>query len=433
MFARSVSDQAMWDAIMAEPENDAPRLVYADALQQRGEPLGEFIAVQCHPDFARTPALIARSRQLYEANVARWTAEVGISDVNLSFDRGLPHLVRVPFTREALAIVERVPVRWVRVHALYGPAPDEAIAITRVIAGDARLARVSTISTWGDDACAQLLIESPHFVASRLIVEPGGCTDRFASALAGMSLPRLEKLSFGGNRSTLGDAGIAAISSSALKLRVLGLSHLPVTGRALEALAETKLPLEGLGITFAGDVNAGLHHFAASATFARLSTLTLACGQVDDRAFAALVGRTDAALTDLDVSLNKLSSASIDALRVGGLPKLDTLNLGDMEFDPQSLAAFAAAPRFGALRDLNVRRACKGPELAVAIASSPHAKGLRQLDLSHCLGRDEAAFALASSESLRELERLNFFRNKPTHAGRKALHDRFGDKLLIED
>lgn len=40
-------EQPFLDAILAAPDDDAPRLVFADWLQQRGDPRGELITVQC--------------------------------------------------------------------------------------------------------------------------------------------------------------------------------------------------------------------------------------------------------------------------------------------------------------------------------------------------------------------------------------------------
>lgn len=37
----------LFAAVLAEPDSDVPRLVYADALQAAGDPRGEFIALQC--------------------------------------------------------------------------------------------------------------------------------------------------------------------------------------------------------------------------------------------------------------------------------------------------------------------------------------------------------------------------------------------------
>lgn len=41
------ADDEFIDAILAAPDDDAPRLVYADALIERGDPRGELITVQC--------------------------------------------------------------------------------------------------------------------------------------------------------------------------------------------------------------------------------------------------------------------------------------------------------------------------------------------------------------------------------------------------
>ena len=38
---------AFLDAICDDPEDDAPRLLFADWLAERGDPRGEFIRVQC--------------------------------------------------------------------------------------------------------------------------------------------------------------------------------------------------------------------------------------------------------------------------------------------------------------------------------------------------------------------------------------------------
>ena len=57
-----MSEAAFLAAILAAPQDDAPRLIYADWLEERGHPLGEFIRIQCalareHPgDDSRNPS-----------------------------------------------------------------------------------------------------------------------------------------------------------------------------------------------------------------------------------------------------------------------------------------------------------------------------------------------------------------------------------------
>ena len=58
-------------AIYADPESSAARLIYADALQEAGDPRGEFIALQC----AGGP-VTKRERQLLELNARAWLGPI---------------------------------------------------------------------------------------------------------------------------------------------------------------------------------------------------------------------------------------------------------------------------------------------------------------------------------------------------------------------
>jgi uncharacterized protein (TIGR02996 family) len=74
-------ERAFLDAIIAAPDDDLPRLVFADWLQEHDQPeRAEFIRVQC--ELARTPAgtpeateLKARSYALLRAHEKEWTPE----------------------------------------------------------------------------------------------------------------------------------------------------------------------------------------------------------------------------------------------------------------------------------------------------------------------------------------------------------------------
>src|SRR5439155_16650690 len=44
--ARMTHDEAFLQAVLDAPDDDAPRLMYADWLTERGDPLGEFIRLQ---------------------------------------------------------------------------------------------------------------------------------------------------------------------------------------------------------------------------------------------------------------------------------------------------------------------------------------------------------------------------------------------------
>jgi uncharacterized protein (TIGR02996 family) len=71
-------------AVCAEPNSDAPRLVYADALQDAGDPRGEFITLQC------TNPGTARERGLLHAHERVWLggAEPYLRKQHVVFRRG---------------------------------------------------------------------------------------------------------------------------------------------------------------------------------------------------------------------------------------------------------------------------------------------------------------------------------------------------------
>jgi uncharacterized protein (TIGR02996 family) len=47
MRKRKSQEDEFLNAVLASPEDDGPRLAYADWLSNRGDPRGEFIRIQC--------------------------------------------------------------------------------------------------------------------------------------------------------------------------------------------------------------------------------------------------------------------------------------------------------------------------------------------------------------------------------------------------
>jgi uncharacterized protein (TIGR02996 family) len=83
----AVSEQRLLDAICANPDDDQARRVYADALLERGEPLGELINLQLHGD--PSEAGEKQCRALIKAHRARWLGELDAFVINPLFRRGL--------------------------------------------------------------------------------------------------------------------------------------------------------------------------------------------------------------------------------------------------------------------------------------------------------------------------------------------------------
>ncbi len=86
---------ALIRAVIAAPENDLPRLVFADWLEEHGEPTrAEFIRLQCElgqvEEFGpRWRALRERAEKLLGPNREKWSQELaGRKLLNVEFRRG---------------------------------------------------------------------------------------------------------------------------------------------------------------------------------------------------------------------------------------------------------------------------------------------------------------------------------------------------------
>src|ERR1700694_1500200 len=70
-------EDSLIQAVLDTPDDDAPRLNYADWLAERGDHRGEFIRLQCQlwktaAEDPRRSALKAREKELLEANEDAW-------------------------------------------------------------------------------------------------------------------------------------------------------------------------------------------------------------------------------------------------------------------------------------------------------------------------------------------------------------------------
>jgi uncharacterized protein (TIGR02996 family) len=96
-----MSDEAFLRMILDKPDADEPRLIYADWLEERGRPLGEFIRIQC--ESARLPpgsrlreAMEERERELLSEHAEEWLGPFRGLATRWTFRRGLLQQVSVP-------------------------------------------------------------------------------------------------------------------------------------------------------------------------------------------------------------------------------------------------------------------------------------------------------------------------------------------------
>jgi uncharacterized protein (TIGR02996 family) len=213
---------ALLQAICAEPYDDLPRLVYADWLEENGQPeRGEFIRVQCELDRLphtdpRQAVLLERERELLRAHRNAWAAQLPpLCGVRWGpFERGF--VARADF-QSLKAFTDRFEEA-----ATY--APLTTVDLRNLSARSmARLASVAhlrqvrvliLVDCRPDDNAVRALATSPHVAGLReLFLTCAPVTDTGAFALA--SSPHLGQLCLLSlARTHVGPDGILALVDS---------------------------------------------------------------------------------------------------------------------------------------------------------------------------------------------------------------------------
>ncbi|MFO0845893.1 MAG: TIGR02996 domain-containing protein [Gemmataceae bacterium] len=97
-----MTDDVFLSAILIDPDDDLPRLAYADWLEEQGDPRGEFLHIQCR--LARlddidpaASALRQRERELLDLHRPTWLGELAPLTKQSTFRRGfLDEVALVP-------------------------------------------------------------------------------------------------------------------------------------------------------------------------------------------------------------------------------------------------------------------------------------------------------------------------------------------------
>ncbi len=209
---------ALLRAIEAEPDEDTPRLAYADWLDEHAttdadRARAELIRVQCalvrEPPGDRKAALAVREHQLLQAHVQTWKSLYPLHiPGRTGYLRGFVHLSlrAADFVTHGEALAAVTPVHQLRLHRVAGVAAE--LAACPVLR---RVRNLSLESSGLRNLHLSALTASPHLANVRLL---------------------------GLNYNHIGAAGGAALAPAALPaLRVLTLNGNPVKDRGFLALA----------------------------------------------------------------------------------------------------------------------------------------------------------------------------------------------------
>ena len=190
-------EEAFIQAIADKPADDTPRLIFADWLEERGDPRAEFIRVQCalgqlSSEDSQRAELIGRQRELRRQHEPAWTAPLHGWVDEWEFERGLIERVTLTpfnFTLWADVLFRLAPVRHVHcyrrnhvtlkeIESLAGSPylsrltalklntdrgiRDDAVRVLAASAGLTNLSCLDLSDNWIEDPGAALLADSPH-------------------------------------------------------------------------------------------------------------------------------------------------------------------------------------------------------------------------------------------------------------------------------
>jgi carbon storage regulator CsrA len=210
---RPPEEMAFVQAVLETPDDEGIRLIFADWLEERGDPWGEFIRVQCR--LAGLPAkderrrdLQARERALWAEHGEKWRSYLPPVLRSSAFERGFVesvHLHVADFLVHAEEIFAAAPVRRLRVRW------QNSVA---ALVASGFLARLTELDLGGvaiTDNDVTLLAASPHVASLRcLVLRNNAVGDAGAAALArSPHLGNLLRLDLSGNR--IGQAGAAVL------------------------------------------------------------------------------------------------------------------------------------------------------------------------------------------------------------------------------
>jgi uncharacterized protein (TIGR02996 family) len=352
-------DEAFLQAIREAPEDDTPRLVYADWLEEHGRSeRAEFIRIQCalarkEQDQSRAKELRDRAERLLEAYWDEWLAPLrdvlrpevprvagNLGHLFLPFRPGFLRHFRRGFV-ESLVLTSE----WFTSHGgeLSGLLP------------------LADLGLMGADHHARTLAACPHLGGvSRLRFvdyyrEPLTATGAPALA-ASPHLGRLRELFLASNN--LGDAGLAALAAApwARGLRLLIAADNGLTADAVSALCDAGL--DGLAVLVLdhsqlGD--RGLAALAGSPILRGVRTLSLLYCGIGDGSVAALADSPHAAgLEWLGLAHNAITDQGARALaRSPHLARLEMLSLSGNPVSPGALESLARSPNLPRLSGLH--------------------------------------------------------------------------------
>jgi uncharacterized protein (TIGR02996 family) len=392
--------------IKDDPDNDAPRLVLADWLEEQGDPRSEFVRLQVErarlaEEDPRRKCLAARERQLLDEHAAAWLGRWHKAAYRWQFDHGLLHLELAAsrMARAGRATLDDAATAWVDSLGVSGLPAEVVAKLFPVHALD--------LSSAGDDSALTAASVPALAGLRRLRMTNVSQPLHPPLSLAPLAeLARLETLELvrAGNPYRLDVASLPALPRLR-RLRFINCD--PRTFEFLDVVASLRLPgLTTLDFDHASSMSIGFPlAFPELPHLGGLTTLGLTGLELRPSTLReVLTSPGFPLLTALNFGENDVGPAGVAELRgVAPAVPLRRLHLGSNRLGEEGAAALAACPLLARLSALFLNHNQIGPRGARALAASPHRLNLATLDLSTNNLGDEGVKALSASEGFPRL------------------------------
>jgi uncharacterized protein (TIGR02996 family) len=376
---------ALLAAICAHPDEDTPRLAFADWCDENGDPeRAEFIRLQFeaerHAEHSparmdidgRAAALLERNRAAWIAGAPEWALDPEWPPEVRHFRRGFLHQIAAK-AEDLLASPE----------ALFSAAPVREAEVRLIREGGVALAASPILGRLAkvELSFAETPTDLPAFLASPHL---GGLAE-LSLKLVG---PEHSGAPFWKTLRMLDDAGAVALAGcphlSRLRALDVGVGEIGPRGVAALARSPHLASVEKLDIRSNPIGDDGADELARSGIVPRLAELDLSGTDIGDRGLGALL-----------------------AASPGRLRRISFGQYSNCPITDAGVQAFADCEALAALEVLEMSYWPLTRRRARAIARSPHLAGVRVLELCGCELDDDMVVELARSPYMRNLRFIN--------------------------
>jgi uncharacterized protein (TIGR02996 family) len=393
--------KALLKVIAANPDEDTPRLIYADWLDEHGDEndraRAQFIRDQIeythtHPAEPRFGVIVRRAYELEQQHGADWLGSLTkLKKLAFQFRRGFPGSVYAdaePFLKAQAAILKHGPTVC-EVHLERFRGRMSALAKAPVL-GQARELHLSRhLDDTFDDRIANLrpLVRSRLLTELRKLDIHLRIDHKSCEAIAGApALAGLKDLR--ASYAEIGDEGLKALAKSPYlrSLETLSFEGCGYTATGVVALARSPLCATIKSLTLEGswcEPRAAIA-LAESPHLRAVETLDLGRNRIDDTGAIALAkSKAFEGLTWLCLHNNRVGSEGVRALLdLKAFPRLKFLGLGVNGFEEDGLRVIASSPAIKKLDELHLGGIQFGPEGVKILTRSRYLPGLKRLSLS---------------------------------------------------